>query len=59
VAWVEELVPALHVPALGTYGVTEADFPQIVANSQRASSMQGNPIRLSDEELTAILYEAL
>lgn len=59
VAWVEELVAALGIPGLGTYGVTEADFPQIVANSQRASSMQGNPIRLSDEELTAILYEAL
>jgi alcohol dehydrogenase class IV len=59
VRWVEELVGALHIPSLGTYGVTEADFPQIVANSQRASSMQGNPIRLSDEELAAILYEAL
>ncbi len=59
VQWVEELVAALHIPALGTYGVAETDFPQIVANSQLASSMQGNPIRLSDGELTAILSEAL
>lgn len=59
VRWVEELVAALHIPALGTYGVAEADFPQIVANSQRASSMQGNPIVLSDAELIAILQQAL
>ena len=44
----------LQLPRLRNYGITEADFPKIVANS-RGSSMQTNPIVLTDDEIEAIL----
>ena len=59
VAWVESLCADLAVPPLGEFGLTEEAFPQVVAQSQRASSMKGNPISLTDEELTAILEQAV
>lgn len=59
VAWVEELARDLHVPPLADYGVDEAALPELVANSQRASSMQGNPIELTADELAEILRRAL
>jgi alcohol dehydrogenase len=44
----------LQLPRLNRYGVSEKDFPLIVANS-RGSSMQTNPIKLTDAEILAIL----
>jgi len=55
VAWVQVLCAALAVPPLADFGLTEADFPAVIAQAQVASSMKGNPIRLTDEELTGIL----
>jgi alcohol dehydrogenase class IV len=56
---VGELVRALKVPGLSAYGVTEADFPVIVEKAAAASSMKGNPVVLSAEELREILLRAL
>jgi alcohol dehydrogenase class IV len=39
--------------------VREADVPSIVAQAKRASSMQGNPVELTDEELVDALQAAL
>ena len=44
----------LGLPTLDAWGVTEADFPHIVANS-RGSSMKTNPIVLTDAEIAEIL----
>ncbi len=57
--WATALADELGIPRLAAYGITTSDFPAIVARASRASSMQGNPITLSDEELTAILHAAL
>lgn len=57
--WVHDLVEALHVPRLAALGITQADFPEIVAKSQQASSMKANPIPLTDEELVDILSQAI
>jgi alcohol dehydrogenase class IV len=59
VKWVQELCTALAVPPLATYGVTEADFPALVEKAAVASSMKGNPIKLTTEEMTEILRRAL
>jgi alcohol dehydrogenase class IV len=59
VAWLKELVAALAIPPLSAYGVTPADFPAIVAQSRQASSMKGNPIGLTEAELTDILAQAI
>jgi alcohol dehydrogenase class IV len=59
VEWVQNLGVELNVPSLSTFGIKEEDFPMVVAKSQKASSMKGNPIRLTDEELTQILKNAI
>ena len=57
--WLIELIDMLGIPSLGSYGITRDDFPTIVAKSKNASSMKGNPITLTDAELTEILERAL
>ena len=59
VAWVVATGQLLAIPSLSTYGISEADFPAIVDKSRNSSSMKGNPIVLTDVELTAILQDAL
>lgn len=56
--WVQQLCDALSIPPLGTYGLTEADYPQLIEKSAVASSMQGNPIKLTPDELRDILTQA-
>lgn len=58
IAWVDALCAALAVPPLSTYGMSPGDIPIVVAQGQKASSMKGNPIALTDEELAMILAEA-
>jgi alcohol dehydrogenase class IV len=58
VQWVQALCRQLDVPGLTAFGVKREDFPEIVAKSQKASSMKGNPIQLTADELTSILEQA-
>ncbi len=57
--WLRELINALAIPPLSQYGITTADFPLIIEKSKVASSMKGNPISLTEEELEGILAQAL
>ena len=59
ISWIRETSRLLGIPGLGSCGVKEADFAEIVAKSSVSSSMKGNPIALEDGELTAILKAAL
>ena len=59
ISWVRDLCQTLQVESLAQLGLNSADFPAVVAASQKASSMQGNPIRLTEEELLEILQMAL
>jgi len=59
VAWVGELCLALGLPGLRKHGLSTVDFPIVVERARKASSMQGNPVKLNDEELTAILTRAI
>ena len=58
-AWLRELVAALHIPGLGRHGLTAAQIPLLVERAKVASSMKANPIPLSDEELSEIASTAL
>jgi alcohol dehydrogenase class IV len=58
VAWVQKLCGVLEVPLLTGFGLTEQDFGAAVAKAQKASSMKGNPITLTEAELTEILTNA-
>lgn len=59
VAWLAELVTELSIPALREYGVGVSDVPALVELASRANSMKGNPLRLSPDELAAILHAAI
>ncbi len=58
VAWIQDLCNTLHVPSLGSYGLREAHFADLIESSTRASSMQGNPVKLRKEDLQEILRRA-
>ena len=58
VAWLENLCRELQVPPLSGGGVQPDDFPGLVDKAKQASSMKGNPVVLSDEELMGILEGA-
>jgi alcohol dehydrogenase class IV len=59
IAWLQDICAALKVPSLVEFGLKEADLATVVANSEKASSMKGNPIALTGRELTEILRKAI
>jgi len=58
VAWLQDLCAELKVPPLGQFGLREQDFPMVVEKAKKSSSMKGNPIELTDDELMEILENA-
>ena len=59
VEWMQALVRDCGVPGLGSFGLKEDDFAEVIAKSKESSSMKGNPVALTDEELAAMLRMAL
>jgi alcohol dehydrogenase class IV len=59
ITMLQDLVIALEIPSLTAYGVKKADFPMIIEKAMAASSMKGNPIQLTLEELDDILNLAI
>ena len=57
--WITSMCFDLAVPGLSTFGLTAGDLPAVVEKAQRSSSMRGNPIQLTQEELQGILKQAL
>jgi len=58
-AWVRDLCQALDVRGLGQHGLSAGEIPALVAKAKAASSMRGNPVQLSDEELGDVVTRAL
>ncbi len=58
-AWLEVLCKKMSIPCLSDLGIRKADFEQIVEKSAQSSSMKGNPIQLTGDELTQILELSL
>jgi alcohol dehydrogenase class IV len=59
VRWIATLCRRFEIPPLGAYGVTAADIPSLVSRAADSSSMKGNPIRLTQEELEEIVGRAI
>jgi alcohol dehydrogenase class IV len=59
VRWVATLCRKLEVPPLHAYGVADAEIPDLVAKAAHASSMKGNPIVLTPDELRQIVSASL
>ncbi|MEI6350434.1 MAG: iron-containing alcohol dehydrogenase [Verrucomicrobiota bacterium] len=57
--WLAALVAELQIPPLNRYGITAAHTAQLVEKAAAASSMKGNPLPLTSDELTEILSRAL
>ena len=57
-AWVRELCQMLNIRPLAEYGLKAEDYPALVEQSQKANSMKGNPLALTNVELMAVLAEA-
>jgi alcohol dehydrogenase class IV len=59
VVWVQELCETLQVPPLSKYGMSSEDIPVLVEKAAKASSMKGNPILLTSDEMQEILAQAM
>jgi len=58
VAWVETLAQQLEIPGLRAIGIDKHNFGDIIEKSKVSSSMQKNPVKLSESTLEKILEEA-
>ena len=56
---IKKLVDELNIPRLATFGLTSGNFPELVVNAKNSSSMKGNPVALSDNELYYVLEKSL
>ena len=59
VSWVRRLCDEMRIPTLREAGLSLADCGRIIPLARQASSMKGNPVALSDEELLEIIQAAL
>jgi alcohol dehydrogenase class IV len=58
-AWIRQTLHLLAVPGLATFGLGPQDADEIAAKALKSSSMQGNPVPLTHDEVKAVLLEAL
>lgn len=59
ISWLFSLKSDLSIPGLSAFGVKEEDLHSVAAQAEKSSSIRGNPIKLSREELVQTLREAL
>jgi alcohol dehydrogenase class IV len=59
IQWLKRTTAELKIPCLARWGVTSSDIPKIIPKAVAASSMKGNPAKLTDDELAGILEAAL
>ena len=57
--WLKELCKELTVQPLSKFGLKEKNFALALAKAGKSSSMKGNPITLTEDELKYILFESL
>lgn len=58
VAFLYELCRRLNIPSLGSLVASEMDFDLVADEALKTSSMKGNPVPLSKEDLISILKKA-
>ena len=59
VDWIYSLCRDFAIPSLSGYGLKEEHIESVVKQSEKASSMKGNPVLLTEHELALILREVL
>ena len=58
-AWIRDTVALLEIPRLAAFGLSLQDVDDVAAKAAGSSSMQGNPVVLSHEDLRTILLDAI
>lgn len=59
IKWISSLCKKLDIPGIADFGMTEEDIPNAVEKAEKASSMKGNPVVLTQKELALILATAM
>jgi alcohol dehydrogenase class IV len=59
VEWASQICRKLRIPPLSSYGIHEQEAPGLVEKASKASSMKGNPVALTTDELREVLIRAL
>lgn len=59
IRWVQNLCDELGFQGLGAFGVKTEHFSEIISFAKNSSSMKGNPVKLTEVELSDILTRAL
>ena len=59
ISWARDVCVELEIPPLAVYGVGERDIPGLVLESAKTSSMRGNPLVLTPEELREVLVRSI
>ncbi|HDP23989.1 MAG TPA: iron-containing alcohol dehydrogenase [Deltaproteobacteria bacterium] len=59
ITWICELCSRLNIPSLKGISLHRDEFPAIVHQAAQATSMKGNPVELTREELVEILVKAV
>ena len=58
-AWIRGTVAFLEIPRLAAFGLSLQDVDDVAAKAAGSSSMQGNPVVLSHDDLRTILLDAI
>ena len=58
-AWLDAIVADLAIPRLSAYGIGAGDIAAICEQAMRSSSMKGNPVALTVDELAEVVTAAL
>jgi alcohol dehydrogenase class IV len=59
IQWLQDLGRELIIPPLSRYGLSADNIPDLVASAQKASSMKGNPVMLTESDLQQIIEKAI
>jgi alcohol dehydrogenase class IV len=59
VNWIYSLREQLEIPPLSSYGFTNGDIADLVEKASQASSMKGNALKLTRQEMEQILAQSL
>ncbi len=59
VKWIQNICHFMNIRPLAEFGLKTSVFPEILAQAQKASSMKGNPVSLTEKELATILERAI
>ncbi len=59
IRWIKETVEFMKIPSLSAIGVKKDQFDEIIEKSINSSSMKGNCVKLTKDELEEILLQAM